>query len=85
MKTKAVEYEVEGQGTFPFDMLRYDGSYPARGEDATLLDTRYFRPDEVRAVRRIRLRCSNAGSTTPEVDRWASFGWSVVRDSIRRY
>lgn len=26
--------KVEGRGTFPLDMLRYDACYPATGEDA---------------------------------------------------
>lgn len=66
-------FEVQGRGNFPFDMLRYDSCCPDRSEDAAEMsgyDT------EVRTVRLRRFaRDKKAG---PTVERWRSFGWSVV-------
>ncbi len=58
-------YTVEGTGNFPWDMLRYDGCYPARGVDVMNLTQKDHRIVQLRGVRK------------PTIDRWASFRWYV--------
>lgn len=73
-KTK-YEYFVTGRGDFPIDMLRYDGAWPASGEDAA----RLVLLDDRRDLRSVRLRSYNA----PTLARWMSFGWSVGTHSLQ--
>lgn len=74
-KFKSVKFIVEGGGSFPIDMLRYDSACPDTGEDAAKLARHH-----VPALARVTLRrffpvgCSEM----PEVERWESFGWRVV-------
>ncbi len=73
MRPDIYEFEVEGSGRFPFDMLRYDTCWPAReAEDSyELANDREFR--------KIRLR----GLRPPTIARWHSFDWGVVEHSDR--
>lgn len=70
-------FYVAGKGSFPVDMLRYDGCYPVSSEDASKIlihgtDDDYFQ------IRQVKLRATlEHGRITP--DRWASFGWHVCR------
>ena len=73
---KAVRFTVRGRGPFPFDMLRYDGCHPENQADVSAMmksDGRdvklmmYHRPGE---------------PDTPNRDRWASYTWNVVEESI---
>ena len=69
---------VEGRGTFPYDMLRYDSCCPARGADALIMmDTN----SPARDSRTVRLRRYSGDATPATALRWASFGWSVQLDS----
>lgn len=68
---KFYRYTVEGSGIFPFDMLRYDGAWPARSEDASRLVTSKGHAEGSRSIE----VCSHY---SPTVDRWKSFGWLVV-------
>ena len=80
---KLIEFEVKGQLHFPIDMLRYDGCFPARGEDASRIEGT-FEHGRSREPVRVRLfKWSDAKSWKPEFGRWASFMWSVDRESIR--
>jgi hypothetical protein len=63
-------FVVEGDGRFPFDMLRYDQCWPASEADSLRL------ADEWTAPRRIVLITDSV--TAPTVDPWRSHGWSVV-------
>jgi hypothetical protein len=74
---KLYEYFVTGRGPFPFDMLRYDGTWPASGEDAAKLDSPFER-EERRNPRSVKLHSYRK----PTVDRWASFGWSVASAAV---
>jgi hypothetical protein len=69
----AVTFDVEGKGSFPIDMLRYDLCWPATGEDSSMIEA-VVHP---RLTRQIRMR----GLKPPTVARWASFGWTVVEVS----
>ncbi len=62
---KRRRFTVEGRGDFPFDMLRYDCCWPARGEDAAALsDTG-------------RRTVTLLSSQEPTRGRWSSFLWGV--------
>lgn len=68
------EFTVEGIGTFPFDMLRYDQCWPKReSEDSTELEL-HPRSTRVREARQVTL----VGISPPTEGRWASFGWRVL-------
>ena len=73
------EFKVQGRGSFPLDMLRYDACWPVDGDSAVSLGHIGPGLDEVRDVC---LRSCRKG--VPTAGRWISFGWSVVRDSIRK-
>ncbi len=74
------EAVIEGKGTFPLDMLRYDQCYPATAEDSDTIE-RLMEPGgastgvwtvNVRAYSRVK------DHWTPE--RWRSFGVELVND-----
>ncbi len=68
-------FHVTGSGDFPFDMLRYDGCYPARETDAAKL------PWCILNVRTIRLVKVGVDRTwEPCRERWAAFRWRVSDD-----
>lgn len=70
---KKYGYVVEGDPLqFPFDMLRYDGSYPAREEDAVIL-AHIPRTKPCTTV-----RIALIGTRPPSWKRWETFGWTVV-------
>lgn len=78
---KETSYKVIGSRHFPFDMLRYDQACPADGRSAEELGqcnmceiTQMGKPLGERTI------TLNAKRCTPE--RWASFGWHVIKDSI---
>jgi hypothetical protein len=77
---KPITFEVEGVGPFPFDMLRYDGCYPASSEDATAMGR--SNPKIARRVRLTTLRGFlpdvNPANVGPTTARWLSFGWRVT-------
>ena len=66
---KAYKVTVEGRGTFPLDMLRYDQCYPLKSDDAVNIATGKGERRKVTLV-----------SDKPFViARWNSFGWSVTK------
>lgn len=77
------EFEVQGSGVFPHDMLRYDACYPVRPADVYGLSSSYndMRSREfLRDIRRVRLAST---VKPPTEDRWKSFGWVVARVEVR--
>ena len=76
MKREVTYFVVEGYGTFPHDMLRYDSAWPT---DQESLDNMMMKPSEPehRQVRRVALGCAN-GAPNPTESRWDSFFWKVV-------
>lgn len=68
-----------GHGVFPVDMLRYDHCYPA-SQDAVsaMICERNERSVEL-------ARVTNGKPPDPTIARWESFGWRVVRSSIRAH
>lgn len=70
--TLLYEFAVEGRGTFPVDMLRYDRCWPAATSDAQAIMPASL--EFTAQKRRVVLR----SHFTPTVGRWNSFGWRVV-------
>jgi hypothetical protein len=77
-------FTVEGKGSFPFDMLRYDSCWPIAPEDAMQMeepDTRQ-RFGELRRVE-LAHRADHGGWRATD-GRWASFMWNVVEEARER-
>ncbi len=62
-------YAVIGKGTFPFDMLRHDGAYPADTTSALNIGRQ--------GLREVRLFSHGREGWLPTFARWQSFGWCV--------
>jgi hypothetical protein len=74
------DYEVEGRGSFPMDMLRYTSSWPTEEGDAISLAQTFDSLTETR-LHKIRLTMKHR-DPEPQLaaDRWeAKFRWRVVR------
>jgi hypothetical protein len=66
---------VEGNGVFPFDMMRYDQCWPYTGEDSAKLDHHY----DSGGIRRVTMQTFGDRFTNrPTRARWASFTWRVL-------
>jgi hypothetical protein len=80
-------FTVRGCGDFPFDMLRYDRCYPASELESDGLDNNrvthchehFNKPREVKLARWVELKTG----AIPTTDRWRSFGWTVVENSVK--
>ena len=72
MKSKWYQFTVRGTGTFPLDMLRYDGCYPKETKDALNI----AEDCNMRTVTLI--KPVDSKNNTPTFDRWKSFGWTVI-------
>lgn len=70
-------YDVEGFGEFPYDMLRYDCSFPWHEADSALLEPSHQERRRVTLAKR-------HDDRKPQIcaDRWRSFGWQVDLASI---
>lgn len=70
---------VEGQRSFPIDMLRYDSCVPAEERDSRAIERSVW--PEARAVERVSLRRfavdDDRGHHLAE-KRWNAFGWKVI-------
>ncbi len=76
-------FEVEGSGDFPFDMLRYDSCYPMReGKDTANMVKRYRGERLERRVIKLQ-RIIFHRNEVPTSGRWESFGWKVITESIQ--
>ena len=69
---KIYEYYVSGKDMFPIDMLRFDGAWPASGEDAAKIEWGYS-DNAYGRIRSVKLRSYRE----PTLGRWSSFNWSV--------
>ena len=65
-------YVVQGKGDFPTDMLRYDTSYPL--DDINSYEGLWGAALVHRGL---------IPDWTPTMERWRSFGWGVLADSLR--
>jgi hypothetical protein len=76
---KYTTYTVEGCGEFPFDMLRYDASYPTTSSDANSIPIPDAGPTTRRSVSLT--HASDSRIWGPTLGRWESFGWRVTFQS----
>jgi hypothetical protein len=76
-RQKQYEYVVEGVGSFPADMLRYDNAFPASEDDDKKVKAEDYSGLTWSRPRRYRVRI--IGKYPPTVERWKSFGWKVVK------
>jgi hypothetical protein len=76
------QFEVNGPGAFPLDMLRYDSCCPATTPDAAIIGESQ-RATILSGRRQVQLIQVNA-SKVPLITtaRWRSFQWEVVPASI---
>ena len=74
-----IEYAVQGNGTFPFDMLRYDSSFPF--EQIHNVDVELHSYSVPRTV--VLRRFAESKFWEPTNDRWRSFGWGIVPGTVR--
>lgn len=86
-KLYIVSFTVEGFGSFPTDMLRYDGCHP-QGESEANRITRSHSQEDNDTRERWQVRVSSRGRERhwePCDGRWRSFNWRVVPDSIEHH
>jgi hypothetical protein len=73
---------LPASGTFPVDMLRYDGLYPARETDSYRLQTaiqgHHDSRDDWADGKGVMLKRYADKEWKPNADRWRSFGWEVA-------
>lgn len=76
------KFEVRGRGRFPVDMLRYDGAFPSRSEDARAVEETFEVPSP--AAKEIEIPTIRLESAfhAPTVARWRSFGWLVTTEEV---
>jgi len=67
-------FTVAGDGTFPFDMLRYDSCFPASSTDAASIPRKDF--GSAGGMREVTL--VSHSRHRPTTARWNSFGWGVI-------
>lgn len=68
-------FTVEGGGSFPYDMLRYDECFPAAESESGLMQSHETKH------RIIQLRAWQSSWWTPTDARWDSFNWVVADHS----
>jgi len=78
---KTVLFTVEGAGTFPIDMLRYDACYPATEADSWAADWN-MESGRRRVTLKHRVSKDENLNNYPNADRWRSFTWTIVPGSI---
>ena len=87
-KYAAFKFSVRGSGEFPLDMLRYAACHPNTQEDAWKIEAQGIGFDLTK-VREVELVGYQGIPLSPNAiaahtsARWASFGWTVVADSIQ--
>lgn len=72
-KVYVFHFTVEGSGSFPSDMLRYDSCFPVSETEA-----RSIARDDATGRRTIRLQRVGSNTNGPTERRWESFGWHVT-------
>lgn len=81
---KETTFTVKGRGGFPIDMLRYDAAFPARADDAAVIQGSLGDDpgDPVSRANRepweVELISDLPGRSVPTVARWSSFGVTVT-------
>jgi hypothetical protein len=73
-KIKRWEFKVEGNGEFPFDMLRYDHCWPKQSDPDVINLAPHGRSTMYKTKRQVTLTAYNE----PTAKRWESFGWPII-------
>jgi hypothetical protein len=69
-------FTVQGSGSFPFDMLRYDSCYPFSSSDAcNIPEPHRYGPQMGRSPGNHR-KVTLVSENEPTPGRWESFGWA---------
>lgn len=66
-------YQVNGMGSFPFDMLRYDSCWPYQETDSGVIEGRQHHERDASKT-----PVTIMGVKPPTVARWQSFMWNVT-------
>jgi hypothetical protein len=74
-------WTVEGALSFPVDMLRYDGCFPADETQSHIINRTMDGSTGKVQVKVARYRRSDM-TLHPTVGRWNSFGWQYVEGSL---
>lgn len=69
-------FTVEGRGSFPLDMLRYDHCWPSDSGSVKLIEAGMMPLAKARVI--VLLRDVFDKEAQPEIRRWQSFGWRVT-------
>lgn len=69
------QFEVQGRGPFPLDMLRYDRCFPASESDSHVIGVTHT-PGYRDEAKTIRLTMADP-KRQPTAARWESFRWEV--------
>src|SRR5258706_11113510 len=79
-RTIVSTFTVSGGGEFPFDMLRYDGCYPASEQEARKLGCYCQGLREARVIDqpRFSVELRTCHRFAPTTARWESFLWKVT-------
>ena len=70
-------FTVEGDGDFPFDMLRYDFAWPDSQKE--IPDLISYLGEKYKSPRQVTLKRVAFNGERPTDARWQSFGWKVIR------
>lgn len=75
------DFVVQGEGTFPIDMLRYDSCHPKTSNDVVRMANLPTTHRGAMNMRQITLTTYSARKDEANVspERWKSFQWQVVR------
>jgi len=87
MTTYYTKFSVNGNGEFPFDMLRYDGCYPRGDDDAhrihnTIRTESNTPPKGSEREPIVLVHIGVRKHWEPTAGRWSSFGWGVNPSSV---
>jgi len=87
-KYTAFKFKVRGIGEFPLDMLRYAACHPNAQDDAWRIEAQSieFDPTKIREIELVGYQGMPRSPNTIAAHisaRWASFGWTVVEDSVQ--
>lgn len=83
-----VVFEVHGRSAFPTDMLRYDQCYPMQSADASKIDQMNDQLERAKTGDvsiRLSSEAQSAAQHGPTDERWRTFGWKVVKNTITFY
>lgn len=75
---EVIDFTVEGAGSFPIDMLRFDQAWPRGEDDAGQIHASFNRSGKRRRIRLHSYKDTRAPDYGLTLGRWRSFCWQVV-------